>query len=414
MNTEPNALLEFFLHISTLNSTPRTGWLWRGVKNPETIAEHCFRTAFFAWVLGSKTNLGQEKLLPMVLTHELCEVYAGDMTPYYDIAPEDGQEKQEMLRRWIRLSQKEKKSLSKKKFEIEKEGMEKVIGPLSARLRARIMSHWLEYETNALQGGSFVYQIDKIEALLQAIEYFGPQNKTFLVGWWESIEEVASHPVLLKFLKTIEHKLYYQKDTDMDGELAFLIEVGKLKRMPWKEWERVGVKYPDSIANHVFSHALMSWVFSWEVGGILNRERIIKMCLAQRLCRTTLNGGDVFYDGPLVNRQWIRSSTEEKQAKSEERYQQEEKVLKTIVATLDDSLQKEILSCKKEYAENKTSEARFVNQVYVLEVLLRAFQYKEEDKSFNLKPWWEWASESIDNPVFAKFMDAMDKRFSVS
>ena len=109
-------LIKFLLKISELKEMQRTGWVWRGVKNPETIAEHSFGTAFLTWVLGRKTKLNVQKMIEMGIIHDICEVYAGDLTPYYGIIPRDKGKRKEMLMRWVRLSQKEKISFAKKKW----------------------------------------------------------------------------------------------------------------------------------------------------------------------------------------------------------------------------------------------------------------------------------------------------------
>lgn len=52
-------------------------------KNPETIAGHTFHEAIMAWILSKekRTNFNIEKMLKIALIHDLCELYAGDMTP---------------------------------------------------------------------------------------------------------------------------------------------------------------------------------------------------------------------------------------------------------------------------------------------------------------------------------------------
>ncbi len=41
----------------------RRGWVLRGAKDPETVAEHTFRMAIMAWILGEKKGLNTEKIL---------------------------------------------------------------------------------------------------------------------------------------------------------------------------------------------------------------------------------------------------------------------------------------------------------------------------------------------------------------
>ncbi|MEM4702443.1 MAG: HD domain-containing protein, partial [Archaeoglobaceae archaeon] len=37
-------LVKFIHEVGTLKMIPRSGWLKIGIKNPESVAEHCFRT----------------------------------------------------------------------------------------------------------------------------------------------------------------------------------------------------------------------------------------------------------------------------------------------------------------------------------------------------------------------------------
>lgn len=78
-------LITFFVEVGKLKKMKRRGWVIRGVKDPETIAEHTFRMALMAWVFGKRKRLDIQQILKMALIHDLCEVYAGDTTPYDNI-----------------------------------------------------------------------------------------------------------------------------------------------------------------------------------------------------------------------------------------------------------------------------------------------------------------------------------------
>ena len=66
----------------------------------------------------------------MALIHDICEVYSGDITPYDSILPKDKRGRQTLLKTWPRFSEKEKRKLAEKKYEKEKEGLEKLIKDL--------------------------------------------------------------------------------------------------------------------------------------------------------------------------------------------------------------------------------------------------------------------------------------------
>jgi len=121
-------LLKFLTESGKLKTIPRSGWVLRGVKNPESIAEHTFRVALMAWTLGrQKHNFNIEKLIKIALVHDLCEVYAGDITPYDTILPKDTKKRKEMLKTWPRFTEAQKKKLSESKHKKEKQGLNKLI-----------------------------------------------------------------------------------------------------------------------------------------------------------------------------------------------------------------------------------------------------------------------------------------------
>ena len=84
-------ILNFLIEVGKLKKMPRRGFIWLGIKKPETIAQHVFRVAIINWILGRKVRprLNLEKLIKLGIIHELCEVYTGDMTPYWGLLPKD-------------------------------------------------------------------------------------------------------------------------------------------------------------------------------------------------------------------------------------------------------------------------------------------------------------------------------------
>ena len=66
MNQE--RLLEVFTGLSYLTRIRRTGWILAGVTDPETIADHCYETAIFAYFLSKQidTKVDMGKILLFV------------------------------------------------------------------------------------------------------------------------------------------------------------------------------------------------------------------------------------------------------------------------------------------------------------------------------------------------------------
>ena len=48
------AVLDLVEEIGVLKNLPRTGWRFRGIKDAESVADHCYRVSFFvnaAWLM---------------------------------------------------------------------------------------------------------------------------------------------------------------------------------------------------------------------------------------------------------------------------------------------------------------------------------------------------------------------------
>lgn len=413
-------LLKFFIEVGKLKKMPRTGFVWLEVQNPETIGQHIFRVAIMNWVLAEKVKpkLNIKKIIQISLAHDLCEVYAGDMTPYWGLLPENKEKRKEILKKWIRLPKKVKEERDKEKFQKEKKSLLRLIKNLEPKQKIEIMNCWLEYEKLTSQEGRFVKQGDKIETLLQALEYWGAGPDTAVTGWWEEVGSLVDHPVLLKFLNKIEKNFYQNRK--INGELRFILEIGRLKSLPRNGWVIRKVKNPETIAEHTFLFTIASWILS-EKKKKLNVETVLKMSLIYEICK--VYAGDITpYDELLSNnkdkqeeilKRLPRNSRREKEKKFLKDYQKEKKALEKITSYLDDGLKKEIVSLWNNCKQRETEEGRFVNQIYWLTTYLQALQYFDKNKKFPIFAWYEQMREFIEDPILLDLMGKMEKKFLV-
>lgn len=202
--------LNFFVEAGKLKGMPRRGWVIRGIKDPESIAEHTFRVALMVWVLSEmkKENLNIERVVKMALIHDLCEVYAGDATPYDSILPADKKARQEMLKSWPRFSKKERERINKKKFTKEKKALQKIVSKLPSELGKEVKNLWLDYEKGLSREGRFFRQTDRLESFLQAIEYWKKYKKMPQGSWWIQARELFDDPILLFFVDAIDNEFH--------------------------------------------------------------------------------------------------------------------------------------------------------------------------------------------------------------
>jgi len=168
MKTEmkAEAILSFIEEIGILKSLPRTGWLIHGIKNGESIADHCYRMTLLSMVLADTLvakgmKIDTEKVMRLSLLHEIAEARIGDI-PFTTLTyiPEEVKETGE------------RKAVTSM---LEKFGS---IGKWYQEL-------WEEFEKNETIEAKLVRAADKLELMIQVLEYekLGYQS---LNQFWEN------------------------------------------------------------------------------------------------------------------------------------------------------------------------------------------------------------------------------------
>ncbi len=170
-------LIKFLEIIGILKRTPRAGWVEVGVYQPESVADHTFRTAFLCMLYADMEALDPLKLLRMALIHDLPEAIIGDLTP----------------------SQKTAESKEK-----EETAISQILNLLPKRQRENYLAVWNEYREGKTREAKAVQQLEKIEMALQAKEYekFGSANKS-LERFIKSAEDSTAWPELRRLLSCV-------------------------------------------------------------------------------------------------------------------------------------------------------------------------------------------------------------------
>jgi 5'-deoxynucleotidase YfbR-like HD superfamily hydrolase len=171
-------MIKFFLEIGKLKRIKRKGWLLRGIKEPESIAEHSFRVALMALILCEKRNLDLNKLVKMALIHDIAEVKTGDITPYDDVSKQE-------------------------KIEKERNAMNELLSSLGPEQRKEYVSIWKEFEIGKTKEAQILKEIDKLEMALQALEYELEESKN-LHEFFEDAKQSIKDQELIRLLKKIE------------------------------------------------------------------------------------------------------------------------------------------------------------------------------------------------------------------
>ena len=101
-----------------------------------------------AWLLAveKKENLNIERIIKMALVHDICEVYAGDITPYDSILPKNKRDLKKLMKTLPRFSNSKKRELALEKHKKEWQALIKITSKLRRESREEILDLWLDYE----------------------------------------------------------------------------------------------------------------------------------------------------------------------------------------------------------------------------------------------------------------------------
>ncbi|MBU0636272.1 HD domain-containing protein [Candidatus Micrarchaeota archaeon] len=184
-------LLSFFQALEKLKKIKRTGWIERGVKGPESIADHSFRMTILALTLAEKMNCNQQKLVDLCLVHDLHESICGDLI--LDFSRFGGTFK------GLPPEEKKQKELDAKN---------KLFSMLDEKTRIRFEVLWVEFEEGVSKEAKIAKQLDKLEMLFQASEYHSQKNfeKEIFPVFLQCNRAYITEPVLKELLEELIQK----------------------------------------------------------------------------------------------------------------------------------------------------------------------------------------------------------------
>lgn len=405
-------LIKFFSNLENLKGKIRRGWKAHQVEQAESTASHTFRLAFLSWFLAEKKKLNLEQVIKMALIHDLCEVFSFDNTPYDPLLPKDlstdenKAKAREILKEWPSLSLEEKQQRMEKKFEEEKQGLEKLISDLSSDLGQKFLNLWLEYEERKTEQSRFLKQADKAENLIQGLEYRDKSETIKEELWFRWSKEIFNDPLFIEFEKVMEQKFIEneKEDSDLGAILEFLLEIEKLKESPQRFWIPMDRENPGTIAEHTFRTAIMAWILAEKSEKDFNLERLLKLALVHDL-------GKIYIDNKADSDKQSHFSKTKKKEEILKKRREEIVSVKKLVSDLPFGLDEEIVELQRDYMTGISDEGRFARQVGQLETLLQALEYAEEDQCCPRKSWWVKSKEMIDNPLLVELLDSLDDKF---
>ncbi len=148
MNQDCAQLDKVFHDFLTLKKLRRTGWQLRGIRDGESLADHCFGVILLTYMLAPMmaTGINREKAVAIAIVHELGETRVGDI-PYTAL------------------------KYFPDKSEIELQAVEDILAPLPEDISRESIALFKEFEDCETPEARFVKAIDKLDMLITAAEY---------------------------------------------------------------------------------------------------------------------------------------------------------------------------------------------------------------------------------------------------
>ena len=172
-------ILDFFKTAVNLKNISRQGWINKlSLKHPESVADHSYSMAIMGMVISDLENYNSEKILKMILLHDLAESKIGDYTPN-QISKEN-------------------------KIKIENNAYDEIINSLPDAIKLQYGQIWEEYQKQESPESKIVHQIDKLEMALQAKMYQKEgASKEAIESFFKSAENEITHPKLKELFNQI-------------------------------------------------------------------------------------------------------------------------------------------------------------------------------------------------------------------
>ncbi len=140
-----NDIAKFLYEIGQLKRVKRSGWWIAGVNDPESVAEHSFRTAAIAYLLAHLEGADTGKAVLMALFHDLPEARTNDA--------------HRIVRRYADWKDVDKKAITEQSKR------------LPDGVGAQIIDLFNEFEKEDSHEAKVVRDADLLECIVQAREY---------------------------------------------------------------------------------------------------------------------------------------------------------------------------------------------------------------------------------------------------
>jgi 5'-deoxynucleotidase YfbR-like HD superfamily hydrolase len=190
-------LISFLAELMRLKSTPRIGWLLRGVRDVESVAAHSFGVAVIAMLLADRARsrgveVNVERLLRMALLHDLTETRTGDLPSTI------------------------KRYFDKASIKAADEAIAKEIFAELGDLSEPYLELWFDYEHRVSVESRLVKAADKLDLLVQSREYEKGGARS-LQEFWDTADSDFAGLGVDDLISDLIEELKKSRKKDLEG-----------------------------------------------------------------------------------------------------------------------------------------------------------------------------------------------------
>lgn len=171
--------IDFFQKAINIKKIERTGWQYKKIPEPESVADHSFGVVLLALTIPLPNHIDRNELIKMATIHDIGEHEIGDMV-------------------W------ENGKITHKKIQKSKHKSEfKVLNELFNDIdNKELLNLSMDFLHQKSETAKFLKEIDKLEMIFQALKYENSVDPSSLDEFWENAE---------KYIKTKEVKDIFEK-----------------------------------------------------------------------------------------------------------------------------------------------------------------------------------------------------------
>ncbi|MCJ1434560.1 hypothetical protein MMC27_003929 [Xylographa pallens] len=206
--SQPKSPIPFMHLIERLKTTPREGWRRFGIDHGESISDHMYRMSIITMLAPTSlsSQLDISRCIKMALVHDMAESLVGDITPVDPVSKDEKNRRETESMDYLTTH-----LLGK-------------VGRGGKEAGVDMQKTWQEYEDNETLEAKFVHDVDKLELLLQMVEYEKRKGKLDLGEFTRVAQKIVLAEVREWCSEVLQEREHHWKSLGIE---ASGLDIGK-------------------------------------------------------------------------------------------------------------------------------------------------------------------------------------------